>query len=219
MKKRQVTLNRRLKPTQTRAKHTVELILATTATLLDEVGVEAFNTNLLAERASIRVRTVYRYFPNKYAVIFALTKALAVDWDRWGAELYRQMAEPAANWRLALRENHVQWLSNARRVPGALSVLQAMYSTPELTDLHVKFFESMSQKLATALRTRGLQLPPVRTLSVARTVINSMTSGLDILLRLKDQEHREFASELAASQEAYLELYLKDRPPRPVSRR
>jgi AcrR family transcriptional regulator len=212
MKKTQVTLSRRLKPTQARAKDTVELILATTASLLDEVGVEKFNTNLLAEKAGIRVRTIYRYFPNKYAVIFALTKALAVDWDRWSTELYKNMANPLADWRLALRENHVKWLGNARRVPGALSVLQAMNSTPELTDLHVNIFETMSRKFAAALRARGLKLTPIRTLSIARAVSNSMTTGLDILLRLKGKEQREFASELAASQEAYLELYLKDLP-------
>jgi AcrR family transcriptional regulator len=218
IKKTAVALNRRLKPTQKRAKDSVELILATTATLLDEVGVEGFNTNLLAERADIRVRTVYRYFPNKYAVIIALTKRLAVEWDRWEAQLYERIANPLADWRLALRETRAEWMSKAQCVPGALSVLQAMNATPELRDLHVNMSETMSQKMADALRARGLKLPPAHILSIARTVINSMNTGLDISLRLKGNELRQFTSELAASQEAYLELYLTDGSARRVSR-
>jgi AcrR family transcriptional regulator len=214
-RKKSVSLDRRLKPTQERAKDSVELILSTTAQLLDEVGVEGFNTNLLAERARIRVRTVYRYFPNKYAVIVALTKALAVEWDRWGARFYERMADPGADWRSALSDNQVEWLNSARRVPGALSVLQAMHSTPELKDLHVNIFEGMVQKLVVALRARGLKLPPVHLLSIARTVINSMNTGMDLSLRLKGNEYRQITLELAASQVAYLEKYLDDpTPPR-----
>jgi AcrR family transcriptional regulator len=212
-KKRPISLDGRLKPTQERAKDSVELILSTAARLLDEVGVERFNTNLLAERANIRVRTVYRYFPNKYAVIVALTKALAVEWDRWESQFYTRMADPSADWRQALSDNHVRWMKIARGVPGALSVLQAMDSTPELKYLHVDIFESQVQKLVAALRTRGLKLPPVHLLSVARTVINSMNTGMDLSLRLKGNEYRQITLELAASQAAYLEKYLDDPAP------
>ena len=47
-------------------------ILETAAELVDEVGVVGFTTNLLAERAGIRVRTIYRYFPSKLGVLNAL---------------------------------------------------------------------------------------------------------------------------------------------------
>jgi AcrR family transcriptional regulator len=218
MKKTNTLIVRRVEPTQKRAEDSVQTILATTAALLDEVGVEGFNTNLLAERAGIRVRTVYRYFPNKYAVIIALTEALALKWDRWMGQLYGRLADPHADWRSALRDTRVEWLSNARRVPGSLSVLQAMNATPELQELHFRIFEDMSQKVATALGLRGLQLPAATLLSIARTVINAMNSGLDISLRLKGIESRQFVTELDVSQEAYLGMYLKDRPSRRSSR-
>jgi len=209
-KKRSAPLGRRVNPTQERAKETVDLILDTTASLLDEVGVEAFNTNLLAQRAGILVRTVYRYFPNKYAVIAALTRRLAVEWDRWDARFFEDIADPKRDWKLALRENHIEWLDNAHRVPGGISVLQAMNATPELTELHASIFENMSRRLAAALAERGLSLPAARLLSIARMVINSMTSGMDVALRLKGAEYRQFVAELATSQEAYLGLYLDE---------
>ena len=43
-----------------RAQETVDQILDNAAILLDEVGVDAFNANLLAERAEVAVRSVYR---------------------------------------------------------------------------------------------------------------------------------------------------------------
>lgn len=67
-----VELLEKNKPQQERAKRTYEAILAAAAKLLVEVGVERISTNLVAERAGITVPALYRYFPNKYAVLHAL---------------------------------------------------------------------------------------------------------------------------------------------------
>ena len=73
-------------PVQNRARETVLRILECAAALIDEVGIEGFNTNLLAERASVRVRTIYRYYPTKLAilteVLFRLNETLN-DVKRW----------------------------------------------------------------------------------------------------------------------------------------
>lgn len=70
--RRQVELLEKNRPRQERAKRTYEGILKAAAELLVEVGVERISTNLIAERAGITVPALYRYFPNKYAVIYAL---------------------------------------------------------------------------------------------------------------------------------------------------
>ncbi len=74
--RRQVELLEKNKPVQERAKRTYEAILAAAAELLVEVGVERISTNLIAERAGITVPALYRYFPNKYAVLNALGAVL-----------------------------------------------------------------------------------------------------------------------------------------------
>ena len=76
--RREVELLETNKPRQERAKRTYESILAAAAELLVEVGVERISTNLIAERAGITVPALYRYFPNKYAVLNALG-ALLMD--------------------------------------------------------------------------------------------------------------------------------------------
>tara|TARA_B110000503_G_scaffold10172_4_gene13741 strand:- start:6359 stop:7021 length:663 start_codon:yes stop_codon:yes gene_type:complete len=71
-----VELLEKNKPQQERAKRTYEAILTAAGELLVEVGVERISTNLVAVRAGITVPALYRYFPNKYAVLNALGVAL-----------------------------------------------------------------------------------------------------------------------------------------------
>ena len=73
---RQVELLEKNKPRQERAKRTYEAILVAAAELLVEVGVERISTNLIAERAGITVPALYRYFPNKYALLNTLGAVL-----------------------------------------------------------------------------------------------------------------------------------------------
>lgn len=74
-------------PRQGRAQETFERILSITAELLAEVGIERLSTNLICERAGLTPPALYRYFPNKYAVLHALGErlmgaqnALLADW-------------------------------------------------------------------------------------------------------------------------------------------
>lgn len=221
MKRSRIPLEGRVDPVQSRAKESVDRILAAAGPLLDEVGIEGFNTNLLAERAGVRIRTVYRYFPNKYAVIMALTLKLSVEWDKWMAQTYGQIADPRADWRAALRRSKLRWLRSARRVPGALSVLQAINATPELNALHSQIYEGMSQKFAEALTARGLRVRPGKLRAIARTLVNLSNSGTDVYLRLSGAEAREFVDEMSLSEVKYLEHYLGTltepaRPARPI---
>lgn len=72
----QVELLEKNKPRQARAKRTYEAILVAASELLIEVGIERISTNIMAERAGITVPALYRYFPNKYAVLHALGAAM-----------------------------------------------------------------------------------------------------------------------------------------------
>ena len=59
-------------PRQKRAVETYNRILDVSTRLLTELGVDGMTTNLIADEAGIKVPTLYRYFPNKYAVLMAL---------------------------------------------------------------------------------------------------------------------------------------------------
>src|SRR5512139_3320805 len=69
-------LRQKTVPRQGRALETYERILGVAAELLGEVGVERLSTNLVCERAGLTPPALYRYFPNKYALLHELGERL-----------------------------------------------------------------------------------------------------------------------------------------------
>ena len=74
-------------PKQSRTKALVERICDATVSIAQESGPLALNTNAIAERAEVDVSSLYRFFPNKTAIlqyIFAswLTEVRSV-WDKY----------------------------------------------------------------------------------------------------------------------------------------
>lgn len=61
-------------PQQSRAEATVSAILEAAARILETKGSAGLNTNFVAQRAGVSVGTLYQYFPNKDALIVALSK-------------------------------------------------------------------------------------------------------------------------------------------------
>jgi AcrR family transcriptional regulator len=61
-------------PVQGRSVARVRRMLDACADLVDEVGYEGLTTTLLAERAGVAIGSVYQFFPDKRAVVQALTQ-------------------------------------------------------------------------------------------------------------------------------------------------
>lgn len=70
------TLKSRGRPKQARGERTAEAILEATAALLDEVGIERLSTNMVCKRAGLAPPSLYRFFPNKYALVKELADRL-----------------------------------------------------------------------------------------------------------------------------------------------
>jgi AcrR family transcriptional regulator len=60
-------------PQQTRSQQRVDLILDVAADLFVEIGYGSVTTNAIAERAGISIGSLYRYFPDKDAILHALS--------------------------------------------------------------------------------------------------------------------------------------------------
>lgn len=61
-------------PLQARSRDTYDTILEATARILETKGLEAANTNAIAERAGISVGSLYQYFPGKTAIFAELIR-------------------------------------------------------------------------------------------------------------------------------------------------
>jgi AcrR family transcriptional regulator len=64
----------RHRPQQKRSQQTVDRMLDAAATLFAEIGYEATTTNAVAQRAGMSIGSLYRYFPDKDAILQALSE-------------------------------------------------------------------------------------------------------------------------------------------------
>jgi AcrR family transcriptional regulator len=70
------------RPTQRRARQTVEAILDAVARVLKRDGLRAVTTNRIAEAAGVSIGSVYQYFPDKQAIFVSLHRRHIDDIDR-----------------------------------------------------------------------------------------------------------------------------------------
>lgn len=61
-------------PRQQRALTSVDFILEAATQVLEATGEAGFNTNAVAQRAGVSIGTLYRYFPDKQAILQALAQ-------------------------------------------------------------------------------------------------------------------------------------------------
>ncbi|MDQ7020114.1 MAG: TetR/AcrR family transcriptional regulator [Robiginitomaculum sp.] len=149
----------RASPLQVRSNKTVEQILRATSELLGEVGFEKLSTNGICARAGLTPPALYRYFPNKYAVLKTLGERLMDKQnallEKWAqnefnphtleAEIFEHLkltldvtrAEPAGEW--IMRSLHASpVLSNVRlqshRHVTKLLVARVMHFDPKLDE-------------------------------------------------------------------------------------
>lgn len=73
-KKKRAAFEPRKKPTQVRARSTVEYIIEAAKRVIISEGYEAASTNRIAEIAGVSVGSLYQYFPNKEAILLALVE-------------------------------------------------------------------------------------------------------------------------------------------------
>ncbi len=127
----------RSRPTQKRARETFELILTTAAMLLEEVGFDKLNTNLICKRAKMTPPALYRYFPNKYAILEELGSRLMEEQNdssfRW-MEDNRDKKITAEMIAQLLREQY----EITRDFTGAKWIMRSLRSVPALANVRLK---------------------------------------------------------------------------------
>lgn len=79
MKPQKPDTNPRKRPTQARARGTVEALLIAAAQVLIQFGYEGTTTARVAARAGVSVGSLYQYFPNKEALVAGLIEREAAE--------------------------------------------------------------------------------------------------------------------------------------------
>ena len=187
--------NTRKIPRQQRAQASVDFVLEAAAQVLEAGGEAGFNTNAVAERAGVSIGTVYRYFPDKAAILRALAMREAEAHHRTVIKILSDEAPGMARDRAIIRAfvGAFAGRSQARRI--AVSALLAHVDHRELA---AKF--SSAENVITD--AQGRRLTPVQAFVLGRAVYGAMRAavfeGADFLLS------PEFEDELVRLGRTYL---------------
>ncbi len=137
----------RTQPVQKRAQERRNQILGVTADLLEEVGQDDLTTILVAKRAGVSVGTLYHYFPNKYAIMYALAEQWVGEMDIALQELEAEDIE-ALSLKKFIERSIERMLLVYTNQQGLLPLVQAMYGVPELKELDLIHDELIINSMA-----------------------------------------------------------------------
>jgi AcrR family transcriptional regulator len=154
-----IPLDTKQQPVQQRSLETFELILDVTARLLGEVGVERLSTNLICAKAGLSPPALYRYFPNKYAIIKELGERLMKRQNEaYRAWLMQEKVRDYDGSRDAstrgLRDMQAAINAATLAFPGAAWIMRALRAVPTLRHIRLESHESVSETSYQGLRDR-----------------------------------------------------------------
>jgi len=182
-------------PRQERSRRTVERILDASARIFHEQGYSAATTNDIADEADVSVGSLYQYFPNKDALLVALTSRHIGDTTAGLADLLSGLDA----------ETDVDLLLSA--VVGFLVEqhdlddlhLLVMHQAPRTQAINLEFERARSQlvEMTAHLLASRIENQQRRGL-IARMVVATIDASVhDVILRQPKGNERDAAVELA----------------------
>ncbi|WP_320672754.1 TetR/AcrR family transcriptional regulator [Patulibacter defluvii] len=172
----------RKRPSQERSRLTVEAILDAAAQVFEAHGYAAGTTNRIAERAGVSIGSLYQYFPNKDAVLVALTERHVAEGAALVAPLLARLG-PATPLEPALRELVGAMVAAHRTRPALHRVLvEECPRPPELRERLEAAFEGAARTVAAYLdASPEVDVPdPLVAARLVVQVVESVTHGLVI---------------------------------------
>lgn len=184
---RMVTAVERQTPKQARGRAAVASILAAASELLEEGGFDSLTTATIATRAGVNIATLYRYYPNKFAIVREL--AQSIEEERSGVAL-RELSElgVAPDWREPVARAIRAMAQLRRDTSGATAIRRALQSSPELWHLDHDVNAATAEAIAPYLLRVNPALPVERAAAIALTVVHTVASLLDLAAGERERE-------------------------------
>jgi AcrR family transcriptional regulator len=185
----------RKSPRQERSRRTVERILDAATRIFQECGYSGATTNDIADEASVSIGSLYQYFPNKDALLVALTRR-HIESTTAGLADFLNRSSSDVGFELILR-NVVDFLV-AQHEFDHLHLL-VMHEAPRTHEISVELDRAKSQlvDLTMQLLINRIENSHQRTL-IARMVVATIDASVhDVILRQPKGKRRNTAVDLA----------------------
>ncbi|MBS0284085.1 MAG: TetR/AcrR family transcriptional regulator [Proteobacteria bacterium] len=188
---RKPALATKLRPRQARAQDTFELILETAGQLLERIGFEQLTTNLICEAAGLSPPALYRYFPNKYAVLKELGDRLmraqddeVIAWADAGGLTGATVEERVAR-TLAIHERVAEI---QRNFPGGLAIGRALRAVPVLQDIRFRSRDLVAAHFFRHMRKLYPATDPRRLEVVTRMTVELSYAAMEMVVEEPDRD-------------------------------
>lgn len=142
-------------PVQGRSKKRSKQIIDATSELLERVGFDDLNTILIAKEVGISIGSLYHYFPNKHAILYAMgmrwlddIEGVLKEFDGWDIENI-----PLSDLIDDMLNTNFKVYKKQKAI---LTLVQAMFSVPELRELDEKHDEMMITTFARVFKRMGM---------------------------------------------------------------
>lgn len=197
---------RRRRPVQKRSRETFDNICWAASEILTEDGLDALNTNAVAERAGVSITAVYAYFPDKFAILHELFQRSNERWRKAVLPLLETLSDNEDY----IAVIHDVMLDSAKiRVedPEYRALLAAIWAVPELADMRRTSLERSANTLATEIRRRNPALTPRRSQRAAQTMVLAVAAVIDECVHAGKVD-RPLLDQLSLMVELYLRTVL-----------
>lgn len=170
-------------PAQQRAAETVERILAETAAALADIGFERLSTNIVCARAGLTPPALYRYFPNKYALLYELGRRLM---DRQNALIPQWMTPQALTGSVVDLERALAGLlidthSVTAETVGGVWIMRALRAVPALQAVRLESHAAVTEA-QTALLVETLPgADPAELRLIGRIAVEMIYAAVEML--------------------------------------
>ena len=186
-------LDTKLVPSRAGGVSTFEALLATAGDLLGEVGFESLSTNLICSRAGMTPPALYRYFPNKYAVLKELGRRLMKAQDdavfAWidAGGLNTATQEAAVD---SYKGIQTEVIAITRAHPGGIWIMRALRAAPILHAVQTESRDDVAQRLADAVRDQYPSLTDAQLLAATRVSTQMMYGAIEMALESPELEEQ-----------------------------
>ena len=204
-------LQTKTRPSQDRAQETFELILRTAGRLLETMGFEQLSTNLVCREAGLTPPALYRYFPNKYAILVELGDRLMKAQDailvqaietRLATDSVERTTEEKVAASVAIQTAVIE---ATRAFPGGVAITRALRAVPMLKDVRLKSREEMVEA-QTRIYARAYPAIPHDTLVLhTRLCLEMQYAAMEMALDEPGPHIPELLEGAARSMVLYLE--------------
>lgn len=199
-------LDRRV-PTQARSQQRVERILDAAAEVFADVGFEAATTEGIAARAETSIGSLYQFFPNKRALLYAIAQRYAERVNTLFDEVEAGVLVGEAPFGTLLRAAIVTLVDFHDREPGFRALVRNW--TAEFAAYDEAANAEFTRRTAEILGKRAPGLPKGRRIVVAHVLVETVSAML-ISASRRSRRGPQIVEETTVMLERWLAPYAND---------